>query len=369
ALADTDRRKDEFLATLAHELRNPLAPIRTGLTLLGMEPPPATAARTREVMARQLAHMVRLIDDLLDIARINSDKMELRTEPLDLRALLDEAIEATRPAIDQAGHRLFVSVPPRAVPVVGDRTRLVQVFGNLLSNAAKYTPAGGRIEVSADLEDDTAVVRVRDSGIGIDPASLGEVFGLFSQVTSSIGRSQGGLGIGLALVERLVALHGGQVFAESEGPGRGSVFTIRLPARADDRATKDAAAPGAAASTGRLDILVVDDNIDAAEMMCALLEALGHTVRMAHDGVAALAAVAVRAPQLAFLDIGLPGMDGYELAGRIRAEHPAAAIVLVALTGWGSQSDVERAFDSGFDHHLTKPVDAQRVAEILESVR
>ncbi|GAB6194807.1 PAS domain S-box protein [Lysobacter xanthus] len=370
ALAETDRRKDEFLATLAHELRNPLAPIRTGLALLGMGPSAEAAAHTREVMNRQLAHMVRLIDDLLDIARINSDKLELRTEPLDLRSVLDEAIEASRPAIDQARHRLFVSTPPRAMSVVGDRTRLVQVFGNLLSNAAKYTPAGGRIDVSADLEGASAVVRVRDSGVGIEGDALTGVFGLFSQVSSSLGRSQGGLGIGLALVERLVTLHGGDVVADSDGAGRGSVFTVRLPAR--DRGP-DGDADGsrlpASPTSAPLDILVVDDNGDAAEMMSTLLQALGHTVRVAHDASEALAAIAARVPRLAFLDIGLPGMDGHELATRIRAGHSGAATTLVALTGWGSRADVDRALASGFDQHMTKPVDARRVAEVLSSVR
>lgn len=368
ALAATDRRKDEFLATLAHELRNPLAPIRTGLTLLDMDPPPDVAAHAREVMSRQFAHMVRLIDDLLDIARINSDKLELRTEPLDLKSLLDEAIEVARPAIDEARHRLFLAAPPRPVTVVGDRTRLVQVFGNLLSNAAKYTPAGGRIEVSTDIDDASVFVHVRDSGIGIEAESLPGLFALFSQIDSSLERSQGGLGIGLALVQRLVVLHGGQVLIESEGAGRGSTFTVRLPTQAAGAEPESGAAPLLQAPSPPLEVLVVDDNVDAAEMMGALLGAMGHTVRLAHDGPAALEALAERLPRLAFLDIGLPGMDGYELAGTIRARHPDAAITLVALTGWGSRSDVEQALASGFDRHLTKPADAQQVADILQSV-
>ena len=366
-LAATDRRKDEFLATLAHELRNPLAPIRTGLSLLEMAPTPEQAARTRAVMARQLSHMVRLIDDLLDISRINSNKIELRHDIVDIRVLIDEAIEANRPVIDAGDHAIFVSTPSTPLHVDVDRTRLVQVFGNLLRNAAKYTPHGGRIEVLAALRQGQVLVEVQDTGVGIDAADIAVVFDMFVQVPAQADRTQGGLGIGLSLVKQLVELHGGSVGAESAGPGLGSTFSVRLPHAVHVQPVAIGAERVSSVS-GALDVLVVDDNVDAAEMMMAVLEASDHRVRMAHCGSTALDAVAASRADVVFLDIGMPGMDGYEVARRIRRMDGGGAICLVALTGWGSDSDRAQAFESGFDHHLTKPVDARRISDLLEGI-
>jgi PAS domain S-box-containing protein len=366
ALAESDRRKDEFIATLAHELRNPLAPIRTGLSLLDMDVPAETAAQTREVMARQLSHMVRLIDDLLDISRINSNKIELRRESLDIRSVLEEAVEAHRSAIDHAGHQLFLSFPGKPLYVEADRTRLVQIVGNLLTNAAKYTPHGGRIELSADSNDGDVRISVQDSGVGIDASALGSIFDMFAQVPGHVHRAQGGLGIGLSLVKRLVEMHGGTVHAESAGHGAGATFRVRLPhASAPASQADEDPALADPRMQPALDVLVLDDNADAAAMMKAVLEAGGHRVAIAHTGPDAIGLASGQRMDVAFLDIGLPGMDGYEVARRLRELRAADPITLIALTGWGADSDKKRAYASGFDHHLTKPVDAHTVSELL----
>ena len=370
AMEENDRRKDEFLATLAHELRNPLAPIRTGLALLGLPQSEAKAAATREMMERQLGHMVRLIDDLLDISRINSNKIVLKKELLDLGTLFDSAIEVSRPAVDAGGHQLFVSVPSQPVVLEVDVTRMAQVVSNLLSNAAKYTPNGGRIELSAQREGAGVAISVADDGVGIAPEALARVFDLFSQFTTSTDRSQGGLGIGLALVKRLVEMHGGRVAAESDGPGQGSRFTVWLPVSESAVAEPEIRpeAESANSGTAAMRILVVDDNVDAALSMRSLLEVLGHDAQAVHSGPEALAAMEATRPQVVFLDIGLPGMDGHEVARQVRRDERMRSTTLIALTGWGAEQDLMRTEKSGFDHHLTKPVDGDTIVQLLRKL-
>jgi PAS domain S-box-containing protein len=377
-LSEADHRKSEFLATLAHELRNPLAPIRTGLDLLRMAPANAdTAARVHEMMDRQLGQLIHLVDDLLDIARITRGRIELKKEPLDLRTAVTMAVESSTALIDAGGHRLEVTMPEEPLPLEADPTRLVQVLSNLLNNAAKYTPSGGRITLAAWREDEQALVAVTDSGIGIAPEAIGSVFEMFTQVRSSLDRAQGGLGIGLSLVRRLVELHGGRVQADSAGRGRGSTFTVRLPLRhgAAGAADRSASFPASSAPAPlqRLRVLVVDDNLDAAASLVALLAALGHETRMAHDGPAGLTEARAFQPDLAFLDIGLPGMNGHELARAIRALTRSGAgagegdTVLVALTGWGAASDMTLSRQAGFDQHLTKPVSREALEQALSA--
>jgi PAS domain S-box-containing protein len=367
-LAESDRRKTEFLATLAHELRNPLAPISNGLQLMRMAAGNAEAQeRARNMMERQLKHMVHLVDDLLDIARISSNKVELRREQLDLRTVLASAIETSMPLVTAGSHHLESHISGDALQVSGDATRLAQVVSNLLNNAARYTPNGGRIELSADRQGDQAVIVVRDNGIGIDEKALPNVFEMFTQVGRDRDRSHGGLGIGLALVQRLVQLHGGSVQAHSAGVGRGSEFTVRLPL-ASVVAPAEAPAGSASAAThahGGMRVLVVDDNADAAESLAALLEIEGHQTRVAHDGSQALHAARDFHPHVVFLDIGMPGKDGYEVARELRADAQTRDAVLVALTGWGAREDRARSRSAGFDHHLTKPASLSAVDELL----
>jgi signal transduction histidine kinase/CheY-like chemotaxis protein len=364
-LRDQDRRKDEFLATLAHELRNPLAPIRTGLDVLAHDTTAEQAARTREMMARQLGHLVRMVDDLLEISRVTLGKITLQRSRVDLRDVLASALETTRSLIDARGHALEVRLAEGPLAIDVDPTRLSQVFANLLNNAAKYTPDGGALAITAEVAGPTIVVRVSDSGVGIPAGMLGYVFDMFTQVGRSIERSQGGLGIGLTLVRRLVEMHGGSVAAESPGAGRGSTFVVTLPIAAP--AASVAAEVSAPATTG-LRVLVVDDNLDAAEMLATLLELRGHEVRMAHTGPDALEVAAAFAPQIVFLDIGLPGLNGYEVARRLRAAH-APAPMLVAVTGWGTDEDRRQAAAAGFDRHLVKPVDLTKLEAALVDVR
>jgi PAS domain S-box-containing protein len=369
-LSEADHRKSEFLATLAHELRNPLAPIRTGLDLLRMTPSdPQAAERVHGMMERQLGHLIHLVDDLLDIARITRGKIELKKEPVLLRTIVATAVETSTALIEAHRHTLSVELPSEALELEADVTRMVQVLSNLLNNAAKYTPSGGRIVLSAWREDGQAVIAVADSGIGIPAESIGSVFEMFTQVRGSLDRAQGGLGIGLSLVRRLVELHGGRVSAFSGGRGQGSTFTVRLPLRpgtahapAPAEGTGAASAPGAG---GPLRVLVVDDNADAADSLVALLEALGHTATVAHDGVEGLQAARAFQPDLVFLDIGLPGMSGYEVAREIRRTPALHRVVLIALTGWGSQSDQEQSHEAGFDQHLTKPVSLEALEQAL----
>jgi len=371
-LAEADRRKTEFLATLAHELRNPLAPIRNGLSVMRLGGDnPAAVGKVREMMERQVGHMVHLIDDLLDVARISGGKLELKRQRADLRAILASAVETSLPLIEAGQHVLDVDVPDAPLMVDADATRIAQVVANLLNNAAKYTPARGHIGLSVRREGLDAVVAVSDTGVGIAGDALAGVFDMFSQIGRTVDRSPGGLGIGLSLVRRLVEMHGGSVVAESGGANAGSVFTVRLPLAevADDQAAhpQGADAPDRDGGAG-MKVLVVDDNVDAALTLSMILEASGHVTRVAHDGYGALEAARAFRPRLAFLDIGMPGMSGYDTARAIRAMPELDGIVLVALTGWGAESDRQRSGEAGFDHHLTKPVQLEVVEELLARV-
>jgi PAS domain S-box-containing protein len=367
-LSEADHRKSEFLATLAHELRNPLAPIRTGLDLLRMAPPDAqAAARVHAMMDRQLGHLIHLVDDLLDIARITRGKIELKREAVDLKAIVQIALETSAALIDSHGHGLDVELPDEPLPLEADVTRMVQVLSNLLNNAAKYTPAGGRVGLVAWREDGHAVVAVSDTGIGIPPEAIGSVFEMFTQVRGSLDRAQGGLGIGLSLVRRLVELHGGRVSAFSAGRDCGSTFTVRLPLRPGSPHARPAGADGASGARppAALRVLVVDDNADGADSLVALLEALGHATWVARDGPQGLQLALDVRPDLVLLDIGLPGMSGYEVARAIRKSQGVRQIVLIALTGWGAQSDQAQSHEAGFDQHLTKPVSLESLEQAL----
>ena len=369
ALQNANRRKDEFLATLAHELRNPLAPIRAGLDVLKRSHDEATRQRAEQTIERQLGHMVRLVDDLLDVSRITRGQVELQRSRLALGTVIETAVETSRPSIEEGMHTLTVVMPDEPFWVDGDLTRLAQVVSNLLNNAAKYTPQGGRIELDVHAEGAEAVIRVTDTGMGIDAQALPRVFERFTRGALHRGRAQGGLGIGLSLVRDLVEMHGGTVTGESSGVGHGSTFTVRLPL-ATPVPSVESSIGTAAHDEAREDakprsILVVAGNVDAAEMLAAMLELRGHGTRVAYDGRDALAAARGSHPDIIFLDIGLPGMDGYEVARQLRADPALAATVLVALTGWGSEDDKRRAREAGFDVHLTKPVDVADVDAVL----
>ncbi|GHA73940.1 GAF domain-containing protein [Cognatilysobacter bugurensis] len=368
-LREQDRRKDEFLATLAHELRNPLAPIRTGLQVLRMTRDTEQAASTRAMMERQLAHLVRLVDDLLDVSRITVGKVTLDRQRIDLREAIDSAVEATRPLVDSQAQTLTVRMPEAPITLDADLTRLSQVVANLLHNSAKYTPAGGNIELDVAAAADAVAITVRDDGAGIPADMLRRVFDAFTQVDRTLDRAQGGLGIGLTLVRRLVELHGGRVEARSAGLGRGSAFTITLPRPLADGVSVPAVptTPLQPASSC-LRLLVVDDNVDAAMSLGMLLELGGHEVRIAHSGPDAIDAAASGDCDVVFLDIGLPGFDGYEVARRLRAKAGPAP-VLVAVTGWGNEEDRRLAQDAGFDHHLVKPVDPAVLLPLLDRAR
>ncbi|MDB5309415.1 MAG: luxQ 1 [Gemmataceae bacterium] len=351
------RTRDHFLAVLSHELRNPLASLFDGLHLLELAgEDPVTAARSRAMMERQLKQMVRLVDDLLDVSRITTGKLEIRTERVNLAAVLWDAVEASRPLIDRGGHEFTFTPPPDPILLDADPPRLVQVFQNLLTNAAKYSEPGGHIRLSAGRDGGGVVVSVRDTGIGIPAAQLPHVFEVFVQVDTSWQRAQGGLGIGLSLVKEFVGLHGGRVEAHSDGPGKGSEFVVRLPAAAATAAMPQTARTEQAPGPQRR-VLVVDDNRDAAESLAMILGIMGHEVRTAHDGVAGVAAAAEFRPEVVLMDLGMPRLNGYEAARRIRAEPWGAGPFLVALTGWGTGDDRRRTHDAGFDRHLVKPVD------------
>ena len=366
--------KDEFLAILAHELRNPLAPIRTGLQVLRRAPGEDAAARVRDMMDRQVSQMVRLIDDLLDVSRVSSGKIELKRHRVDLQSVVGLAVETSGPALEAGRHQFSLHLPPTPLWVDADPVRLAQVFSNLLNNAAKYTPDGGRIALVAAREDGIVRVEVRDDGVGIAADTLPDVFEMFSQVGRNLDRSQGGLGIGLTLVRRLTEMHGGSVEAVSAGLGHGSTFIVRVPLLPGP-AGHDAPLEGARRappSPRRLKVLVVDDNLDGAGMLAMLVAMHGHGTALAHDGVTALATIASFAPDLVFCDIGLPGLDGYKMARQVRAAEAArgggARVMLVSLTGWGSDDDRRRAREAGFDRHLTKPIDAKEVEALLARV-
>jgi signal transduction histidine kinase len=361
-----DQRKDEFLATLGHELRNPLAPLLSGLHLLksaGIQDP--VVGRVTSVMERQITHLVTLVDDLLEVSRITRGVIGLHCQRHDLAFIVESAIDTGRPALEGAGHQLIVELPETPIVVFGDAVRLTQVFANLLTNAAKYTNTGGTIHLTVAREGDQARVSVRDNGIGIPAEHLTSVFDMFMQVDRSSRRAQGGLGIGLTLVRSLIAMHGGRVEARSDGPLTGSEFIVHLPVLAESKAQIDRLP--APAGIPPLRILVVDDNRDAAETLGALLGTLGGTVSIAHSGRAALEVIEKFRPDAVLLDIGMPEMDGYEVARRIR-ETTAADVLIIALTGWGQEQDYRQSRAAGVDHHLVKPPDMNKLRELLMSV-
>lgn len=367
ALREAGRRKDDFLALLAHELRNPLAPIRNGLQVLRLTQDPEIQRRSQQMMERQLGHMVRLIDDLLDVSRINRNKMDLRIVRIALADAVNSAVETARPLIERGGHELIINFPAEPIFLYADLTRLAQVFANLLTNSAKYTQRGGRIVLTACRDGDKAVVAVRDSGIGIPASFLPTIFDMFSQVDRSVERATGGLGIGLALVKGLVEMHGGTVTAASDGPGMGSEFTVRLPAPA----ACSEAEPGPESATdphpigARWRILVVDDNRDSAESMVEMLRLLGNDVAVAYDGIEAVEQTRKFRPQIILMDIGMPRLNGLDATRRIREETGASALIIIALSGWGQSSDRLRSKEAGCDGHLVKPVSIQDLSRLL----
>ncbi len=361
-----DRRKDEFLATLAHELRNPLAPISNGMHVLRVSGGSgALAEETRSMMERQLGQMVRLVDDLLDVSRITRNKLELRKERVSLAAIANSAAEAARPLMEHAGHAFSITLPPAPVYLDADPIRLAQVFSNLLNNAAKYTGPGGRITLTGTLEGDQVVVDVQDNGMGIPGDALSSIFEMFTQVDRNLERAQGGLGIGLSLVRRLVELHGGTISAHSDGPGQGSRFVTRLPAAGTLAEAATVPREDKPPETARKRVLVVDDNYDSAKSLSVMLGLVGHETHCAHDGMAAIEAAEAFRPDLILLDIGLPKLDGYEACRRIREQPWSQGMVIVALTGWSQDEDRRRSGEAGFDHHLVKPVDMDEIVRLL----
>jgi PAS domain S-box-containing protein len=366
-LRQADHKKDEFLATLAHELRNPLAPIRTGLQLMQMAGGKVeTVEQARTMMERQVVQMVRLVDDLMDLTRISRGKIELKKQSVELAAVVNSAVETARPLIEEMGHELTVLLPEQSFIVEADSTRLAQVFWNLLTNAAKYTDRGGRIWLTAERQGSDVVVAVKDTGIGIPADRLRSIFEMFSQVESALARSQGGLGIGLCLVNRLVQMHGGSIEAESEGPGRGSRFVVRLPLAVERHEASLTGDNGEAAkATSKLRILVVDDNRDAAESLAMLLKVMGNNVRTASDGEMGVQAAAEFRPHVMLMDIGLPKLNGYEACRRIRQQTWSKNMVIIAVTGWGAEDDKRRSEEAGFDRHMVKPVDPTSLMELV----
>ncbi len=369
-LRNADRKKDEFLATLAHELRNPLAPLRNGLHVMRLAPDDRpTLLRVQRMMERQLDQMVRLVDDLLDVSRISRGTIELDKEHVELSRVLEDAIETSRPLIEERRHDLRLHARDRSILVHADAARLSQVFANILNNAAKYTSPGGHIDVFVDCQDDYAVVRVSDDGIGISPDVLPRVFDMFTQGTASAKGSPGGLGIGLSIVQRLVEMHGGVVRAASAGPNRGSEFTVRLPlvdagATAEGRAADPAGEPPRSSALRRR-YLVADDNKDAADSLAIWLTLMRGDVRIASDGVEALELAEAFRPEIVLLDIGMPRLDGYDTCRRLRAQDWGRSIIVIAMTGWGQAEDVARSRAAGFDEHLVKPVEPQALEKLL----
>jgi signal transduction histidine kinase/CheY-like chemotaxis protein len=368
-LRESDRRKAEFLATLAHELRNPLAPILNAVQYLELAAPVAPEMRwAREVIVRQTSHLTRLVDDLLDVSRINHNRLEIRKERVDLTRVLRTAVETAQPFLEQRCQTCTVVPPARSLTVDADPMRLSQVFANLIDNAAKFSSEGGRIEVIVEARDDAVFVRVVDHGVGIEADELPAIFDLFRRVRPSYVQDKGGLGIGLTLVKRLVEMHGGTVTASSAGPGLGSEFTVQLPVVTSIADVPLPPGESLGVEHGQLRILVVDDHVDGATSMCRLLRVLGYDARQASDGLEGLAAVAEYRPDVVLLDIAMPKLNGYEVARRVRAEEWGRHLLLVAVTGWGQDSDKQRASDAGFDFHLTKPVDVAELTRALSSV-
>jgi PAS domain S-box-containing protein len=367
-LKEADRRKDEFLAMLGHELRNPLAPIRNALHIMKMPGANGEAVeQARQMTERQVQQMVRLVDDLLDVSRIMRGRIELRKEPVELAAVLTRAVETAQPVLDAHGQQVLLSVPPEPVWLNADPIRLVQVVGNLLHNAAKFSPRAGRVWLTGERHGEEAVLRVRDEGTGISPDLLPRLFDLFVQGEKSLERSQGGLGIGLTVVRKLVEMHGGKVTATSEGPGQGSEFAVRLPILQQDLVqASQKQLDQASRETVSRRVLVVDDNVDAAESIALLVRLWGHEVHISHTGPEALRAAEEYQPDIVMLDIGLPGMNGYEVARRLRQQPHFQHTILAAITGYGQEDDRRRSAEAGFDHHLTKPVEPEALEKLLE---
>lgn len=368
SLLEGDRRKDEFLAILAHELRNPLAPLRNGLQIMRLASGDHDAVENaREMMERQMVQLVRLTDDLLDVSRIQQGKVELRREVVDVATVLRTAVESSRPLIEEAGHVLDLHVPPEAVFVNADPVRLAQVFSNLLNNAAKYTPPGGRVSAAVGCDAGDVIVSVRDTGVGMHPEALFSVFDMFTQLDRSHGRPHEGLGLGLTIVKQMVEMHGGSVMALSEGVGKGSEFRVRLPLVEGAKASaRQSEAPAAEHASRR--VLIVDDSEDAADSLAILLERMGHEVHTEHEGHAAIARAESFRPNVVLLDIGMPGLSGLEVCERIRSQPWGKAMSIVALTGWGQEADRERSKHAGFDHHLVKPVELERLRRLLATM-
>jgi signal transduction histidine kinase/CheY-like chemotaxis protein len=371
-LKGSDRRKDEFLATLAHELRNPLAPVRNAIHVLHLKGSDQPELRwCREVIARQVDHLTRLIDDLLDISRITRNKLELRKQRVELTDVINGAVETSRPHIEQCGHKLTVTLPPEPIYLNGDVVRLAQVFLNLLNNAAKYTERGGQITLTAERQGSEAVVSVKDTGVGIAADNLPRLFQIFFQADRSLEKSQGGLGIGLSLVRRLVELHGGKVEVRSPGVGKGSEFIVRLPVLVEKPKpprSQDSVGNGTPKPMPARRILVVDDNQDAADSLAMLLRLNGNEVDTAYDGLAGVEAFERLQPDMVLLDIGMPKLNGYDACRRIRAQARDNDTVLIALTGWGQEEDRSRSVEAGFHGHLIKPVDLAALTELLATL-
>jgi PAS domain S-box-containing protein len=370
SLRNADRRKDEFLATLAHELRNPLAPIRNALQIMRMTSEAGAVANARGIIERQLSQLVHLVDDLLDVNRISQGKIELRAVDVDVAAVVRDAVETSRPLIDAGGHTLTMSLPTAQSAIVNaDPTRLGQVVANLLNNAAKYTPDGGHIDVCARAESGEAVITVTDDGVGISAEMLPRVFEMFAQVDHTVSRSQGGLGIGLTLVKRLVEMHHGTVRAESGGPGQGCAFTVRIPLAQGHAGAAMPAVVAHSTQGPHRRILVVDDSHDIASSTAELLEILGHETFIAHDGEEAVALVNSVKPSVVLLDIGLPKRSGHEVAKWIRAQPGGSDLLLIALSGWGQKEDLRKSREAGFDMHLVKPVELDTLSDIISRRR
>ena len=369
AIRAADRRKDEFLATLAHELRNPLAPIRNALYIMqAAKENPAAVAEARAIIERQLAQMVRLVDDLLDVSRITTGKLTLRKEQVDARAVAQSAIEAIEPLARARGLQLRVALPAPGAVLDADPTRLAQVFLNLLNNAVKFSDPGGRIDFEVAVAGGELLARVRDSGVGIAPEMREEIFEMFAQADRSLERSTMGLGVGLSLARRLVELHGGTISVASAGPGKGAEFVVRIPVSGGRAILPEASDAALRAAPGKPHrILLADDNLDFASSFATLLRRMGNEVRVEHDGPAALAAAHEFRPEIAFLDIGLPKLNGFDLARRLRGLSATAGSKLVAVTGWGQPSDRQLASEAGFDDYMVKPVELERIQAILRA--
>jgi CheY-like chemotaxis protein/nitrogen-specific signal transduction histidine kinase len=358
ALREADRKKDIFLSTLSHELRNPLAPIRTAAQVMdSSQASPQDITQAREIIVRQVAHMASLLDDLLEVSRYTRGDLVLKKAPVPLQQILDAAIEAAQPLLKEKGHQLRIEVPQSTPVIDGDSMRLTQVVSNLLTNAAKYTNAGGEIVLSCSVNDSGLSLSVRDSGIGLAPHSIQRIFEMFVQIEANYGQSRRGLGIGLALVKAIMELHGGRAEAQSEGLGRGSTFTITLPASALAKSAAISPERKVTQQASTFDVLIADDNVDGSKSLGMLLELSGHRVTLTEDGPTTLETAERIRPEIIVLDIGMPGMDGYEVARELRKQPWARDALLIALTGWGQETDRMKATDAGFDIHFTKPVD------------